>query len=262
VADSAQAAWRLLRDHGPRAFARALVRRVASVPSTWRDLRRPPVSTDLDAAIDYVVRHGMEPGQIVFAMQLRSEISRFLERARALEPRVVVEIGTASGGTLYLLTRVAHPEALIVSIDLPSGRFGGGYGWWRRPLYRSFARAGQRVELLRADSHDPRTAARLRALLGGRAVDLLFLDGDHAYAGVRHDFETYAPLVRPGGLIALHDVASAPDSPEAGVADLWQELRRSRPTEELVDGPDGGGYGIGLVPVPAEESPPAGARYP
>ena len=35
------------------------------------------------------------------------------------------------------------------------------------------------------------------------AIDFLFLDGDHSYEGVRRDFENYAPLVRPGGIVAL-----------------------------------------------------------
>jgi predicted O-methyltransferase YrrM len=35
--------------------------------------------------------------------------------------RAVLEIGTERGGTLFLFTRAADPEAKLVSIDLPSG---------------------------------------------------------------------------------------------------------------------------------------------
>ncbi|HEB54120.1 MAG TPA: class I SAM-dependent methyltransferase [bacterium] len=37
-------------------------------------------------------------------------------------------------------------------------------------------------------------------------IDLLFLDGDHSYDAVRRDFEDWAPKIRAGGLLAMHDV--------------------------------------------------------
>jgi hypothetical protein len=37
-------------------------------------------------------------------------------------------------------------------------------------------------------------------------IDLLFVDGDHSYAAVRQDFEDWAPRIRAGGYLALHDV--------------------------------------------------------
>ncbi|MBX3462119.1 MAG: class I SAM-dependent methyltransferase [Planctomycetes bacterium] len=38
------------------------------------------------------------------------------------------------------------------------------------------------------------------------AIDLLFLDGDHAYEAVARDVADWAVHVRPGGYLALHDV--------------------------------------------------------
>jgi predicted O-methyltransferase YrrM len=37
-------------------------------------------------------------------------------------------------------------------------------------------------------------------------IDLLFLDGDHSEAAVRRDYDDWAPKVRPGGYLVLHDV--------------------------------------------------------
>ena len=34
-------------------------------------------------------------------------------------------------------------------------------------------------------------------------LDLLFIDGDHSYEGVRQDYKMYSKLVRDGGLIAF-----------------------------------------------------------
>lgn len=39
-------------------------------------------------------------------------------------------------------------------------------------------------------------------------INLLFIDGDHTYEGVKADLERYAPHVPVGGRMALHDVAS------------------------------------------------------
>lgn len=38
-------------------------------------------------------------------------------------------------------------------------------------------------------------------------LDLLFIDGNHEYAAVRRDFLDWAPLLKPGGYLAFHDVS-------------------------------------------------------
>src|ERR1700722_14200166 len=77
------------------------------------------------------------------AVQKTTELSSLLQVVRAASPRVVVEIGTADGGTLYAFCKVAREGALLVSIDLPGGDFGGGYADAAIPRMRSFARKGQ-----------------------------------------------------------------------------------------------------------------------
>jgi cephalosporin hydroxylase len=91
-------------------------------------------------------------------------VAKLLEVVAELRPRVVLEIGTAGGGTLFLFTRVADPEAKIISVDLPGGPFGGGYLRWKIPLYKSFSRGRQKIYLLRRDSHDPRTLEEVRRI--------------------------------------------------------------------------------------------------
>jgi len=39
-----------------------------------------------------------------------------------------------------------------------------------------------------------------------REIDILLIDGDHSYDGVKADYEKYEPFVKDGGLILLHDV--------------------------------------------------------
>jgi cephalosporin hydroxylase len=75
-------------------------------------------------------------------IQVKYEIAKLLEVVAALRPRVVLEIGTAGGGTLFLFTRAADPDAKIISIDLSGGPFGSGYPSWKIPLYKSFLQRG------------------------------------------------------------------------------------------------------------------------
>jgi hypothetical protein len=61
------------------------------------------------------------------AKQKLREFGPLVRLIRKLRPSVVVEIGTMHGGTLWVWCQLASSDALLVSIDLPGGAFGGGY---------------------------------------------------------------------------------------------------------------------------------------
>lgn len=197
-----------------------------------------------DALADLVFGH-----PAVLPYQVRSELvefARFVERQR---PRTVLEIGTRSGGTFFLLCRLADAQATVISLDLPGGRWGGGYGKYRIPVIHRMAQPGQRVHLVRGDSHDPAVKARVVRALGGRPIDLLFIDGDHSYDGVKQDFEMYAPLVRPGGAVALHDIVPHPEASGVEVHRFWNETKARFTHREIVADPAQGWAGIGILSV-------------
>jgi cephalosporin hydroxylase len=186
-------------------------------------------------------------GISVSPLQYREELIPFIELVAAQRPSTVVEIGTCRGGTLWLLSRFAAAAATLVSIDLPGGRFGGGYPASRAALYRSFATGGRRIELIRGDSHAAETHARLVQILGTRTIDLLFIDGDHTREGLERDLALYAPLLSPDGLLALLDSVPGPASSVGDVPAVWSELRGGLEARELVRDRSQKEAGIGLL---------------
>jgi predicted O-methyltransferase YrrM len=196
------------------------------------------------------------------ALQNPFELRGFLELVAAHKPRTIVEIGTAAGGVLFALAQLATPDALIVSIDI------GAHVGVTAPILRSFLAPEQRLEIINDRSQHASTYLDLQRILGGRTIDLLFIDGDHSYGGVRSDHEMYAPQCTRGALIAFHDILVTPANSGRGfdVAVYWNDLRRRGGTRELVDSNGVAGlhtqrdrpldqlrpmaFGIGVVEVP------------
>ena len=143
--------------------------------------------------------------------------------------------------------KLAPSDALIVSIDLPQGRFGGGYPKQKIPLYSSFARDKQDLVLLREDSHSDKTLEKAKKILNGKNIDFLFIDGDHSYEGVKEDFEMYGPLVKKGGIIAFHDIVDGLDEHVGGVPRFWREISGNYKHEEFIENKNQGGLGIGVL---------------
>lgn len=178
---------------------------------------------------------------------MKEELIGLLRILAKLRPAVILEIGTANGGTFFLFSRVASPDGVLISVDLPSGRFGGGYPEWRIPLYKSFATHNQQISLIRKDSHALSTLRAVRAVLEGRRLDLLFIDGDHTYEGVKKDFQMYSPLVRKGGIVAFHDVCRGPSADVGEIYKFWNEIKHAYVHQEIIDSYDQKGYGIGVL---------------
>lgn len=179
-------------------------------------------------------------------LQVPSEIHRFAEIVADLKPRTFMEIGTCHGGTLCILSRLTGPNGTIISLDLPDGEFGGSYKWFHIPIFKAFPYAKQKLHLLRGDSHSQEMGNAVRKILHEKKLDLLFIDGDHTYEGVKKDFEDYSGLVRPGGIIAFHDIVQHP-SDHCDVHRLWQELKSKYRHEEIVESYSQNWAGIGVL---------------
>ena len=188
--------------------------------------------------------------------QLRPEITGFLEMAAAERPRTVCEIGTANGGTTFLLGQALPTIELLIGVDLFIRR---------RPRLRYLTRPGQMVVLLDGDSGAEATLEQVRRALAGRPLDLLFIDGDHTYKGVERDFLGYRDLVRDGGLIGFHDIMedsftrTGVKTPHwtGEVPKFWRNLKTAYQAKEFVASPEQDGLGIGVIRYDRSVKPPA-----
>jgi predicted O-methyltransferase YrrM len=188
-------------------------------------------------------------------LQVFDELVQLAHRVRNLRPTRLLEIGTASGGTLFLWSWLSPRGAVTVSVDLPQGRFGAdvhvpgneGYPEWRTELYRCFTGRGRRVHLIKGDSHAVDTLRQVREHLKEERLDFVFIDGDHTYGGVKTDFELYSGLVKRGGMMAFHDIVKRPEASSCAVSEFWDEVRRGYRHEEIVADPRQRWAGIGVL---------------
>ena len=183
------------------------------------------------------------------AYQKPAELQQLIEfmQGRA-KPKNMLEIGTAKGGTLWLWCQLAHPQARIISVDLPDGPFGGGYQPEDIPRLLTYSTNHQWIQLFRGDSHNPQMFRSVKRFLNGEKLDLLFIDGDHTYEGVKEDWDTYSPLVAENGIVVFHDIVEHTAVPDCDVTTLWNELKRLHKTEEFIDPSNGASWaGIGVI---------------
>jgi predicted O-methyltransferase YrrM len=240
------------RRESAQAVIRSLVRRGRALPAglvqprryvaAWKVVRiaGPPWRRDLRRPERKLARAALRRG----AAQKIRELTELIALVGDRLPRTVLEIGTDLGGSLYVWCRLADPAATIISIDLPGGRFGRRDAVGAASHLVSYAGAGQQLHLLHLDSHDSATRAEVEQILAGRGIDLLMIDGDHTYDGVKADFDLYSPLVAAGGLIVLHDILPNALSPACEVERFWNELRLEHRAREIVDRYDDRGRGM------------------
>ena len=137
-------------------------------------------------------------------IQCRDEWLGFLEYAsaymthRGIERPVVLEVGTRLNLQKPYYERLLGAEHIGIDIT-----------------------AAEAAPDILGDSAAPETIAKVKEMLAGRPVDILFIDGNHEYEGVKKDYEIYGPMTRH--LIAFHDISI--DWAGYGIRKLYAELR-------------------------------------
>ena len=143
----------------------------------------------------------------------------------------LAEIGVWEGGTTRRLREAMAPGATLIAIDpYPPGRSGLNY---QKIIAAHEVAAVQKgtVIWLRQRSVDALQNPCVRAAL----FDFVFVDGDHTYEGLRQDWEGWAPLIGPGGVIALHDSLAVEGKVDAGSIRYSNDVVIHDPRFEVVE---------------------------
>jgi hypothetical protein len=179
-------------------------------------------------------------GHIPFAMWL----------VDALRPRMFVELGVHSGNSYCAFLQA------IQFLSVPAQCYGVDH--WRgdehsdsypEDVYTELrgyhhGAYGTFSTLLRSTFHDA------LAYFSDEAVDLLHLDGFHAFEAVSSDLSDWLPKMSARGVVLLHDISVR--EREFGVWRVWEELTGRYETFSFTHS-----HGLGVAYVGSEPPPPA-----
>ena len=117
-----------------------------------------------------------------------------------------VEIGCYAGGSASLVTQRKNTN--IFSIDLGTPILP------EIPIknIEKFNIFNNHYEYIQGNSQKIETLEKLKTFIDD--IDVLFIDGDHSYNGVKNDFNLYSPLVKNGGYVVFDDYNDHVSSPE------------------------------------------------
>jgi cephalosporin hydroxylase len=167
--------------------------------------------------------------------QVGTEWVKFIRFLCVAQPKVVLEIGSHTGGSGYTLSFFADVVIMIDNNNVFKNS---------KPISENC-----RLFFINKSSKNRRTMPKIKKILTSydNQVDLLFLDGDHTRGGAEEDFRRYAPLVRSGGHIVLHDIKETTYHKQQNclVYKFWNKLKEKYPNAiEIIGDKKWGGIGI------------------
>lgn len=148
-----------------------------------------------------------------FVPHHKDELEKLLELAS--QAKSILEIGSRYGHTLNLMCRTTVKK-MAVSVDLP-----GVFPWGEdseselRKAVSGLRDDGYEVHLFIGDSRDENIIKSVRNL---GPFDLVLIDGDHRFEGVKTDFENYGDL---GKVVVFHDIIKPKDN-ERQELEVWR----------------------------------------
>ena len=124
----------------------------------------------------------------------------------------ILEIGRFYGGSAFLFAVASDHNSIVTSIDIAPQN--------DELLQIALKKTGlaHKVHLLVGNSHHSETKVDF--------YDLIFVDGDHSYEGVRQDYEHWKKAVKIGGYLVFHNAAAGRPytTPVPGPFRLAQEI--------------------------------------
>lgn len=139
-----------------------------------------------------------------------------------VEPKLLVELGTHYGESYFGFCQAVAENnipCVCYAIDTWVGEPHAGY--YDESVYAEVS--SYNAENYSAFSYLLRTTFdEARPNFSEESIDILHIDGLHVYEAVSHDFYSWLPKIKTGGLVLLHDIIGRHG--DFGVWKLWEEL--------------------------------------
>lgn len=148
----------------------------------------------------------------------------------------ILDIGAYDGGTTYCFAQFCKT---LTTVDIISP---ARFDCTEIQAFCEHRYIGQ-------SSHLPDTVQQV----ADRQYDLIFIDGDHTYEGVKKDFELYLPFLKRGGAVIFHDIVDSQmhRNLNCHVAKFWKEVKTKYKNitfcQRETAGQDNNWGGIGLI---------------
>ena len=166
---------------------------------------------NIQELIDYHVKDFLiEP---TLFQQVYEEITTFGYWLKGFQANNILEIGF-KGSSFHIMSQLSTGKKAAVDYE-DNGR----------TIWSHYMMYDEDFKLFIADSQTEETRDKVKEFCP--EYDLIFIDGDHSYEGVRRDFELYQELLSSRGYIVFHDIDPDHifrDGVGGQVYKFWQDL--------------------------------------
>jgi len=134
----------------------------------------------------------------------------------------IVEIGTYKGGSASLISVYLPKKIKLTTIDIfkipikgsipPKGKY---------PTYKQAKKTIEKQGKIKKVNIIKNTSKKV-AKDWKKKIDILFIDGDHRYKGIKEDFKNWEPHLIKKGIVLIHDINFK------GISKLIKEILKNK----------------------------------
>lgn len=170
--------------------------------------------------------------------QVPEEYSSVILKILEKQPKSYLEIGIGNGGSWMTFSHI-NKKSLLVSHAVDNLSY-----------YQAIGQKIEEIEFIKDFLSENIEEVKFfnmnsdQYLLGCKTkYDVIFIDGDHSYEGVKSDYINSIPLLNKDGIMIFHDIASigAP-----GVVQFWNEIKNTHKSEDFIYGNT---CGMGIIKI-------------
>jgi len=194
----------------------------SQLPSVNLDSIAPPLVEPLDPILDQV---SLPPPYVDPQTHDHDDVTPLMRIARHLDPKIILELGTACGNTVANLCKLCQARVITVNA-LPehlSGKF-VTYALTKDEIGNVYRRYGfeNRVTQVYANTLD----LDLTDHLARPCIDLAIIDACHDTSYVINDFFKVLPVLNNSATVLLHDTHPSMEDHLVGSYVACMKLRR------------------------------------